>query len=87
MNIIETPLTIESKTSGYKKNKSVSYSFMGPSHSLCLNKREIILAQIQACGHLLNHLRAEIDLITLNKEISNLKLSLDLCFTKMIIIK
>ncbi len=87
MNIIETPLIIESKTSGYKKNKSISYSFMETSHCLCLNEREIMLAQIQVYEHLLNHLSEEIGLISLNKEILNLKLSLDLCFTKMIIIK
>ncbi len=77
MNIIETPLIMEAKTSGYN-NKNVSYHFTESSHSLCLDKREIILAQIQACEKLIKYTIDKSELIAIEKEIAELKLVLDL---------
>lgn len=80
MNIIETetPFVVEAKTCGCKNKKSISYHFIESAHSLCLDKREIILAQIQACDRLLKYTKDELDLKAINKEISDLKLALDL---------
>lgn len=80
MNIIETetPFVVEAKTCGCNKKKSISYHFIESAHSLCLDKREIVLAQIQACERLLKYAKDELDLKTINKEISDLKLALDL---------
>lgn len=80
LNITETeiPFIVEAKTCGCNNKKSISYHFIEPAHSLCLDKREIILAQIQACERLLKYARDELDKTTIQKEISELKLSLDL---------
>ena len=81
MNItqIETPIEIEAKTCCYRKNKRViSYHFVESSHSLCIDRREIILAQIQACEKLLKHTKNKDDTLLVKREISDLKLALDL---------
>jgi hypothetical protein len=57
MNIIESemPHLVEAKTCFNKGEKSVSYHFIESSHNLCLEKGELLLAQIQACERLLKY--------------------------------
>jgi hypothetical protein len=38
-----------------KKKANIIYSFVDSYHSLCLDKKEIILAQIQGCERLLKY--------------------------------
>jgi hypothetical protein len=80
MNIVKTeqPFLIEAKSSGYYQKKSISYNFIESAHSLCLNKIEIISAQIQACERLLKYTKDEIDMTVIEKEIVELKFALDL---------
>ncbi len=79
MNIIEIPFIVEAKASGHNNtNKTISYSFIESPHNLCLDKREILLAQIQACERLLKYTVDENELIAIGKEIEELKLALDL---------
>jgi len=54
MNIIEeeNPFAIEAKTTGLKKSRSVTYSLVDSYHSICIDKKDIILGQIQACERL-----------------------------------
>jgi hypothetical protein len=81
MNIIENeiPYMVEAKTCGCKeKGKSVSYHFIESSHSLCLDKGELILSQIQACERLLKYSKDDDETVVLKDEISKLKLALDL---------
>jgi hypothetical protein len=80
MNIAQTenPFIIEAKTCGCKNKKNVTYSFIESSHSLCIDKGEIILAQIHACERLLKYVKDKTDLAAIEKEISELKLALDL---------
>jgi hypothetical protein len=76
---IETPFIIEAKTCGCKnKERNISYHFVESIHSLCIDKKEIMVAQIQACERLLKYVKDEIDIIAIKKEISDLKLALDL---------
>jgi len=78
MNIIEseTPYLVEARTCGCKeRGHSVSYHFIESSHSLCLEKGELMLAQIQACEILLKYTKNE-DEIPL--QIAKLKLASDL---------
>lgn len=79
MNITETGTNLnkEAKLYGEKNSKNVLYSFIEPQHSLCGDKREILSSQIQACERLSNYLTEEIDLKTINNEVSSLKMSLD----------
>ena len=81
MNIIENeiPYMVEAKTCGCKeRGKSVSYHFIESSHSLCLDKAELILSQIQACERLLKYSKDDDETVVLKDEISKLKLALDL---------
>lgn len=79
MNIIDTGnlLNIEAKLFGQKNNKSIVYTFIESQHTLYIDKREILLSQIQACDRLLKYLKDESDITTINNEISSLKMSLD----------
>jgi hypothetical protein len=82
MNICETevPITILAKTCGRKEKKSrkVTYNFIDEYHSLCLDKKEIILAQLCACTTLLKHAIQDNDKNTIETEISELKMAIDL---------
>ncbi|HEX9319108.1 MAG TPA: hypothetical protein VF884_09250 [Nitrososphaeraceae archaeon] len=80
MNIIEeeNPFAIEAKTTGLKKSRSVTYSLVDSYHSTCIDKKDIILGQIQACERLLKYTGDRIDQIILEKEVADLKLILDL---------
>ncbi|HYF99230.1 MAG TPA: hypothetical protein VD815_03995 [Candidatus Saccharimonadales bacterium] len=81
MNITENeiPYLVEARTCGCKeRGKSISYHFLESSHSLCLEKGELMLAQIQACERLLKYAKDEEEIDVLKEEISKLSLALDL---------
>ena len=81
MNIAHTEedYDIVAKTCGCKDTtRKVTYSFVDSYHSLCRDKKDIILSEIQACERLLKYTRDENDKITLENEIPELKLALDL---------
>ncbi|MDN5845212.1 MAG: hypothetical protein L0H53_02940 [Candidatus Nitrosocosmicus sp.] len=81
MNIIESeiPHLVEARTCGCnERGKSVSYHFIESSHSLCLDKSELLLAQIQACERLLKYAKDDEETTILKDEITRLKLALDL---------
>ena len=80
LNILEseTPFLIEAKTCGYSKKKSITYHFIESSHSLCLDNREIMLAQIHACNRLLKYATDESERGAINKELTELKSTLDM---------
>ena len=67
------------KTCGCKNTKrKVTYSFVDSYHSLCKDKKDIMLSEVQACEILLKYPRDENDTITVENEIAELKLALDL---------
>ena len=81
MNIAltEADYDIVAKTCGCKdKNRKVTYSFVDSYHSLCRDKKDIILSEIQACERLLKYAIDENDKTILEKEIAELKLALDM---------
>ena len=81
MNIIEpeSPVTILAKTCGCKeKNMKVTYFFIDSCHTLCLDKKDIIYAEIKACNRLSRYTRDEIGKKVIEREIAELKMSLDL---------
>jgi hypothetical protein len=82
VNICETevPITILARTCGCKEKKSrkVTYSFIDEYHSLCLDKNDIILAELEACIKLLKYVTDETDKKTIETEISELKMAIDL---------
>ena len=78
MNIedVETPL-VEARTCG-DKNRRVAYKFMDAFHSLCIDKKDILLAEIEASETLLRACNDETDRQAVQKEISDLRMALDL---------
>jgi hypothetical protein len=79
--VTEVPLTIVAKTCGCKeKNRKVTYSFIDAYHSLCMDKKDIISAEIQACERLLKYTTAadETDKSAIETEIEELKMTMDL---------
>ena len=81
MNITESeiPYLVEARTCGCKeRGRSVSYHFIESFHSLCLEKGELMLAQIQACERLLKYAKDEEEIDILKEEITRLSLALDL---------
>ena len=81
MNITdsESPLTILAKTCGCKEKEiKVTYFFIDSCHTLCLDKRDILFAQIEACNKLSRYTRDEKDRKAIEREIAELKMSIDL---------
>jgi hypothetical protein len=81
MNItnMEEPMKILAKTCGCKeKQKKVTYSFIDESHGLCIDKKDIISAELEACARLLKYTADMADEQTIKKEIAELKMALDL---------
>ena len=80
MNIleIESPFKIEAKTSKFNDETNVIYSIAESYHNLCIDKKEIIIEQIKACENLLRFTNNNSDILTLEREISKLKLALDI---------
>jgi hypothetical protein len=81
MNIseIEAPLIVVAKTCGCreKSRRSVAYQFIDSYPSLCLDKKDLILGQLEACERLLGHIVDEEDKNTVESEITELKMALD----------
>ena len=85
MNIseAESPYGIMAKTCGCEdKKRKVTYSFIDSYHSLCHDKKDIILGQIEACERLVKYAgeygRDQIDRQAIESEIDELKMVLDL---------
>ena len=82
MNISETeaPVRLVAKTCGStQKNKSkVAYEFIDSYHSLCLDKKDIINAEMDASDRLLDYVSDGQDKRTVESEIEELKMALDL---------
>ena len=68
---------IVAKTCGCKTSGRVAYSFVDTYHTLCLDRKDIMIAELEACERLLKY-ADESDRIILEKEIADLKLALDL---------
>ena len=80
MNVtdLESSIQIDAKICGSVQRRKIAYSIMDYCHSLYINKRDIILAQISACELLYKYTTKGFDKDLLKKEISDLKLILDL---------
>lgn len=80
MNIleIEFPFKIEAKTSKFNEKTSIIYSIAESYHNYCIDKKEIIIEQIKACKNLLRFTNNKNETLALEKEISELKLALNI---------
>jgi len=76
---MEEPLKIVAKTCGCKgKSKKVIYSFVDDSYGLCIDKKDIISAELEACERLMKYAVDKTDQETIKKEVAELKMALDL---------
>ena len=77
---MESSFVIQAKTIGHKQRRNVIYSVENSYHNICIDKRGILLEQIQACERVLRYTGDRIlgSQIILEKEIADLKLMLDL---------
>jgi hypothetical protein len=81
MNIayMEEPSKIVAKICGCKeKDRKVTYSFIDESHSVYIDKKDIISAEVEACERLLKYALDKPEVDTVKKEITELKIALDL---------
>jgi hypothetical protein len=56
----------------------VIYSFVDYSHGICIDKKDIMSAELEACERLLKHAVHKTDEEIIKKEIAELKMGLDL---------
>jgi hypothetical protein len=71
ISMSEPQLICEAKICGCSNNKIV-YGFTEPVHSLCIDKKQLILLQIQACRNLLEQTTDKLELCMIEKEIDEL---------------
>jgi hypothetical protein len=75
---LESSIQIDAKICGSVERRRIAYSIVDFHHSLYINRKDIILAQISACELLHKYTTDSFDKNVLKKEISDLKLMLDL---------
>lgn len=75
---VETLFQLDAKIGGNSKRREILYSFIEPLNSLYLEKTEIYRAQIQACRNLSKYIRSNEDTQIIDKEISQLQITLSL---------
>jgi hypothetical protein len=81
MNIVESeqPVRVIAKTCGCEKGrKKVTYSFVDAYHDLCVDKKDIISSELEVCENLLKHTADKADRKSVEIEIAELKMALDL---------
>ncbi len=67
------------RTAGNKNTgQRIIYSFTNPEHALAVGKKDIILAEIEACERLLKYANDESEKKAAEREISELRMTLDL---------
>jgi hypothetical protein len=71
ISMSEPQLICEAKICGYNNNKIV-YSFTEPVHNLCIDKKQLILLQIQACRNLQKYTTDKLELSMIEKELDDL---------------
>ena len=82
MNIAQSEnesVVVIAKTCGCKNaDRRVAYAFVDQTHALCLDKKDILQAEIAACEKLSKYAVEESDKAAIEKEISGLRMALDL---------
>ena len=80
MNIAdsEVPVMIVAKACGCTEKRKISYAFSHGYHDLCLDKKDIVSAQLEACERLLKYAVDLNDKTAVEHEIIELGMALDL---------
>jgi hypothetical protein len=76
----ESPLIMVAKTCGcaQRNRRKITYELIDSYHSLCLDKKDIIVSELIACERLLKYTSEEHDRQIIEKETVDLKMTLDL---------
>ena len=75
----EQPIRLVAKTCGCKgAGNKITYSFIDTYPSLCVDKRDIISSELEACKSLLERTMDQKDRKSSENEIAELKMALDL---------
>jgi len=69
---------VTAKTCGCRDNTSVTYAFSESFHGLCIDKKAVIEAEIQACERLLGCATNESEQSVVEKEIRELRMALNM---------
>ena len=72
ISIFESQSICEAKICGCVNKRRIVYSFNEPAHSMCIDRKQLILSQIQACKILLKHTVDKLELCMIEKEIDEL---------------
>jgi hypothetical protein len=83
MNIVISEVTsnIMAKICSHNnRNRKVTYTFVDAYHNICIGRKDILLSQLEACERLLKYSRDEADKKAVEKEISELKMTLELMY-------
>jgi hypothetical protein len=79
MNIIDQESDlVTAKTCGYEDKEGITYVFSESFHSIGLDKKAIVEAEIDACERLQNYATNESEKAIVEKEIAELRMALDL---------
>jgi DNA-binding protein YbaB len=81
MNIVyleENPVIAKTCGCKEKNRQKITYAFSEEFHSLCMDKKYIIQAEIEACERLLKYAMNDSERAVIEKEIAELKAALDL---------
>ena len=83
MNISESEASAipAAKTCGCKQQqdgKKVTYAFIDSYHNICIDKKDIISSELDACEKLVRYTADQTEKQVIGKEISELKIMLDL---------
>ena len=69
---------VTAKACGCSDKQSITYAFSESSHSLCMDKKAIINAEVQACERLQRYATGDSERSVIDKEIVELRMALDL---------
>jgi hypothetical protein len=82
MNIVDASLFVIAKTCdcnrAHERRRKVTYQFIDDYYSTCIDKRDIVTAQLQACEKLFKYSKDKNDKSVIRTEIEELKMVLDL---------
>jgi hypothetical protein len=74
----EGPIIIAKTSGNTTQGKKISYSFAEPEHALSLDKKDVLIAEIEACERLLKYASESTEREAIEKELSELRMTLDL---------
>ena len=79
MNIVYPESTaVVAKTCGCKDRQKVTYAFADEFDNICMDRKEIFRAEIDACERLLKYAKSDSERAVVEKEITELRIALDL---------